>query len=899
MAGGKTQVRRSFMKSGNKFLQWLTLVLCIVMLAAVLVQTAGAAEPTDRCLNPTNEGVEYFTPMSFLAKDADIWRGNLHVTAIDKNNDPVGTVTALEVEIVNSSTRYQCTEINPPNSEYFSCNSMPANSIISGIYFRLKPTVAENTEFSFKVEEAFGSPAKTLYTTISKVKMPPYPCARNYLFKDFVAEAGSHIVFYTEKDCNNKDTLNKSTGELTHDPVKFIEQKDPFAIVNIINTDTLKKERVKMKIAETVNFDFDIELRFKDKDNTDHTVKFKYEWDPVTKTATQTPDGSGIDGLTQDKLPLTLIDGKVDITKAKEKDGWGLYNLPSEADLDIYFWYENTAGTLGYENSIFHFERNLNIQFSPTCKLTAPASALYDSCQATKQLFTANLPEPVEITGGTAVTVAKNAGQKASWGDYHFLTRKCVNATCDWVTSTSAYVYSINMSDGGASSRTYTHTRLFYSDGAARTRSRFRILPYSCQFNDATGTCTGNTLPGKKFAISALSLVAEEPGTYVVYAFVKSNQYTNTTPVDGSYEKKFFITINDKDQLDTCSTLANNGYFKANWNDCLDPGKTQLLTFEHIAGKEEAWMENRSNADIYFPYVQEWSYLPQKLQIASLTYKATALTDAGRPGLAWCNPEGCLVPPYTKVTITGGTFYLDNSPKFDEYRVAYARRETYNIAHLFFNVYVKECEKKIPNTGISLRSPLKVNERIDAAAPLTSITRNSFQSPLKINAKVNDATSYVFTGNSLRIPAIGLGMETPIPIVHVYYEEGSDGMKWDLSTLGNYVGELEGGSYIPYGGNSVLTGHYWSGGVFKNLEGLNLEDEIYIYGNDGVKYIYKVVQKFIAQPEDVYEMFQQVGDRSLTLVTCENYNLVTDEYERRYIVRAVLESQDLFEEGVW
>ena len=133
-------------------------------------------------------------------------------------------------------------------------------------------------------------------------------------------------------------------------------------------------------------------------------------------------------------------------------------------------------------------------------------------------------------------------------------------------------------------------------------------------------------------------------------------------------------------------------------------------------------------------------------------------------------------------------------------------------------------------------------------------------------------------------------METPIPIVHVYYEEGSEGMKWDLSTLGNYVGELEGGSYIPYGGNSVLTGHYWSGGVFKNLENLNLEDEIYVYGNDGVKYVYKVVQKFIAQPEDVYEMFQQVGDRSLTLVTCENYNLVTDEYERRQLIRATIES---------
>ena len=142
-------------------------------------------------------------------------------------------------------------------------------------------------------------------------------------------------------------------------------------------------------------------------------------------------------------------------------------------------------------------------------------------------------------------------------------------------------------------------------------------------------------------------------------------------------------------------------------------------------------------------------------------------------------------------------------------------------------------------------------------------------------------------------------METPIPLVHVYYADGSADNGWDLSTLGNYVGELEGGTYLPYAGNSALTGHYYSMGVFKNLEGLNMGDEIIIYGNDGVKYIYTVVQKFIAQPTDVYEMFQQVGERSVTLVTCENYNIVTDEYERRTIIRAVIDSQDIYEEGIW
>ena len=133
-------------------------------------------------------------------------------------------------------------------------------------------------------------------------------------------------------------------------------------------------------------------------------------------------------------------------------------------------------------------------------------------------------------------------------------------------------------------------------------------------------------------------------------------------------------------------------------------------------------------------------------------------------------------------------------------------------------------------------------------------------------------------------------MEVPIPIVHVYYEEGAENLQWDLSTLGNYVGELEGGAYLPYAGNSALTGHYYSQGVFKNLGNLNYGDEIIIFGNDGIKYTYRVVQKFLAQPDDVYEMFQQIGERSLTLVTCENYNLVTDEYERRQLIRATIDS---------
>ena len=444
------------------------------------------------------------------------------------------------------------------------------------------------------------------------------------------------------------------------------------------------------------------------------------------------------------------------------------------------------------------------------------------------------------------------------------MLRKCANSTCSSVTTTQSYVHSVTVMDGDSMSKTYKYNGTIYHNPG--TRSQFSMRLYK---KGVIGTVD--------YQITGVRIAADGPGTYVVYAFPEKSQLDRIQPDDSLVGAKFYVTVPAKDELGACSTLANNGYFRAYWDDCQGAETTQLLKFEHIRDTEEAWIRNTSAHGIHFPYVSEWSYVPQKLEVASLTCRFEALDAAGQPGKGYCRPNDVYVPPYTKVTITGGTFYLTGVPKADEYFVAYARRETYNISHLFFQIGIKACEnvKKIPDTGISLRSPLKVDA--------------------KVNTQPEEATSYVFTGNSLRIPAIGLGMETPIPIVHVYYKEDSENLEWDLSTLGNYVGELEGGSYLPYGGNSALTGHYYSMGVFKNLEYLNMDDEIIIFGNDGIKYTYRVVQKFIAQPEDVYEMFQQVGERSLTLVTCENYNLVTDTYERRQLIRATIVSQEPYE----
>lgn len=891
------------MKSANRIKQWLVLLLCVVMTAGVLVQTAGAATATGKCTNLENEGVEYFTEVTAMGSDVNALRQRLNVYAVLLNNPSVsaGTVMGLDIEVSNDNVRYTCTIDESGAKEYdpvtrigtaFSCNSVPVNAIITGMYILYKPNsnVTIDTPIQFVIEEGIqdaAGKAKVLYGTDAVVKNPPYPCARNILQRDFAAAENETLALYVKEDCDG----NKLSDQVLNFYEKY-DHMNRYSIVNIMYGDHLWEDRFRISVTPNVKFDYVLTLEFGygynpstkkyGEDGNPNRVFVTYSYDPLLTiqdlpVVTVIGEVTDLSQLTNANLPLTLLGGTLSNVNAlgRLSNGWGgTPEITPSIEMEVTFWYENQTGTLGYENSVFHFIRNLNIKFANTCSNTAIGPGLYDPCQQDRQLFAATLPNAIEIPAGTMLNYGNaNPVQKVkvagtvnenSLYDFYFFTRKCVNAACDYVTNDAggAYPAYIIMSDGGGSQRNYAARATF---GAA---TAFRMRPY--------GTSS------RPFAIKGVYMVVSEPGTYVVYAFANYNSYAKTTLAEGTdYYAKFYVTVNSTDELLTCSTLANNGYFQAWWNDCLSPSETQLIPFEHIDKTEEAWVRNRSAHAVDFPFVPEYSHLPQKLEIASLNCKFEALEAGGRPGEGYCNNFVVHVPPYTMVTITGGTMYMSGFPEYDEYRAAYMREDTLNISHLIFHIGVKECEsKKIPDTGISLRSPmspLKVNE--------------------KVNASVDAATGYVFTGNSLRIPAIGLGMETPIPIVHVYYEDGSDNMVWDLSTLGNYVGELEGGSYLPYAGNSVLTGHYYSAGVFKNLEHLNYEDEIIIFANDGMKYTYKVVEKFIAQPNDVYEMFQQIGERSLTLVTCENYNLVTNEYERRQIIRATIVSSEPYYEN--
>ena len=517
------------MKSANKLKQWLMLMLCTVMAFGILTQTAVASPPqaTGKCTNAFTEGIEYFVPFTGIGDNAEAWRGDLLVSVLDakklaqKEEVSVGKVIGLEIEAVNDNIRYQCTQlIEGVPGTHFSCNSFPTNAIINGIYFLYSPTVSENTEITFVVENEFAATesSKTLYKDSTYVKMPPYPCARNtFLTRNFIAPYGSSLVY----PINCSDTSKKT--------IEFIEQVDQYAIVNITNLEnSLESDRFHIEVSPMQMFDYRLELDFVDYNGETYTIPYIYDYDPITKTGTGivkfvhadgTPDiitPEKIYNLKTKDLPLTLEGGRITGIKAEEENGWGEKVYPTSAEMLVRFYYENYTGTIGYENSVFHFERNLNLLFTPYCEQTANAVAMYDPCKEATQVFETVLPKPIEIAAGDQIRCRTNVATQTKcdvrntdieptypegiYGDgVFFYTRKCVDAACTTVKYTDAYPYAIRVSDGARSSWTYTRNGVWSEKGIG-TAATFTMKPFGTSAKPFTITATNRVLI--KFTLS-------------------------------------------------------------------------------------------------------------------------------------------------------------------------------------------------------------------------------------------------------------------------------------------------------------------------------------------------------------------------------------------------------------
>jgi LPXTG-site transpeptidase (sortase) family protein len=135
----------------------------------------------------------------------------------------------------------------------------------------------------------------------------------------------------------------------------------------------------------------------------------------------------------------------------------------------------------------------------------------------------------------------------------------------------------------------------------------------------------------------------------------------------------------------------------------------------------------------------------------------------------------------------------------------------------------------------------------------------------------------------LEIPRLGVKISiVGIPL-------GADG-NWDLTWLSDQAGYLNGTAYPTHAGNSVLTGHVYladgSPGPFVNLSSLHYGDQIIVHLG-GQRYIYQVREDKIVTPDDS-SVFQHEEYPWLTLVTCKDYNAITNTYAHRVAIGAVL-----------
>ena len=135
----------------------------------------------------------------------------------------------------------------------------------------------------------------------------------------------------------------------------------------------------------------------------------------------------------------------------------------------------------------------------------------------------------------------------------------------------------------------------------------------------------------------------------------------------------------------------------------------------------------------------------------------------------------------------------------------------------------------------------------------------------------------------LEIPKLGIRTN----IVGVPQLENS----WDVSWLGNSAGYLIGSAFPTWAGNTVITGHVWDNnnhpGVFSDLKSLQYGDQIQIHTSDTI-FTYEVRESELISQKDIDSVFASEDFDWITLLTCESYNPISEEYLFRREVRAVL-----------
>lgn len=139
---------------------------------------------------------------------------------------------------------------------------------------------------------------------------------------------------------------------------------------------------------------------------------------------------------------------------------------------------------------------------------------------------------------------------------------------------------------------------------------------------------------------------------------------------------------------------------------------------------------------------------------------------------------------------------------------------------------------------------------------------------------------------ALMIPKLAGQFRGPIPIVEIPFEN----RQWDVSGLGNYIGWLEGTTWLAPGwGNTVLAAHVQLGaenpGPFWGLGELESGDEIIVVEGEA-EHTFLVTNTRKVEPGD-WTVTAPTDGQTLTLITCTDWNNARGVFAQRLVVQAV------------
>ena len=143
----------------------------------------------------------------------------------------------------------------------------------------------------------------------------------------------------------------------------------------------------------------------------------------------------------------------------------------------------------------------------------------------------------------------------------------------------------------------------------------------------------------------------------------------------------------------------------------------------------------------------------------------------------------------------------------------------------------------------------------------------------KIISNYNISTLYSNTGKNIETENLAensiFGI-IEIPKINIYYPVFSYLSEENLKVSPCKLY----GTNLNENTNICIAGHNYNNDMFfSNIDKLQNGDEIYIYNNNGFKYIYKVFEKYEVKENDLSPIYNyNKNEKTLTLITCNNLN---------------------------